>query len=172
GNSSPNTLRSLTKQRQVVDVKYQQYITYIKDNSALQDYTKDSEKNIETMSKSYASIQKIRTLVDEQKTNFKSVYEDIYGSAQTQGIKELEEITRNQMDPEINELASSYISMVRAKEFTAAERDFISYAIARSTQLQDEEFNIWISLIAKADTLNYDTLQNKALVTKIDRVLK
>jgi signal transduction histidine kinase/CheY-like chemotaxis protein len=158
GNLSPNTLRSLTKQRQVVDVKYKQYIDYA--------------KNIGIMSKSYASIKKTRALVDEQKTNFESVYEKIYGAAQNKGIKQLEEITRNQMDPEINELASSYISMVRAKEFTAAERDFISYAIARSTQLQDNEFNTWISLIAKADTLNYDTLQNKALVTKINRVLK
>ncbi len=176
-NSSPNTLRSLTKQRAIVDAKQAQYLDYTKNNPALHDQTEGDAQcstcnNIKTMSTSIATINKTRSLVDKHQTNFKDVYEKVYGNAQHQAIIELEEITRNQMDPVINELSTTYISMVRAKEFTAAERDFISFAIARSTELEEEEFNIWLSLITKADTLSYDTLSDKELVSNIDKLFK
>ena len=177
GNSSPNTLRSLTKQRSIVDTKQAQFLEYAENNPALHDHTNGDSlcstcNNVKAMSKSLATIVKIRTLVDEHQTNFQDVYEKVYGKAQHQAIRKLEEITSNQMDPIINELSTTYISMVRAKEFTAAERDFISFAIARSTELEEEEFNIWISLIAKADTLGYDTLSDKALVSNINTLFK
>ena len=177
GNSSPNTLRSLTKQRTIVDTKQSEYLNYTTNNPSLHDHSQGEAtcatcNNIKAMSKSIATIVKIRSLVDEHQTNFKDVYEKVYGNVQHEAIKKLEEITRNQMDPIINELSTTYISLVRAKEFTAAERDFISFAIARSTELEEEEFNIWLSLIAKADTLGYDTLSDKVLVSKIDELFK
>ncbi|MBU1975986.1 MAG: nitrate- and nitrite sensing domain-containing protein, partial [Nanoarchaeota archaeon] len=177
GNSSENTLKSLTKQRAIVDELQQKYTAQTEANSDLHDHSQGQENcstcsNIKSISESIQDINKIRVLVDTQQTNFTDVYEKVYGKAQAKGIKQLEEITSNQMDAEINELSSSYISMVRAKEFTAAERDFISFAIARATTLEEGEFNTWISLIAKADTVAYDTLQNKDLVAQINSIFK
>jgi signal transduction histidine kinase/CheY-like chemotaxis protein len=177
GNASENTLKSLTQQRKIVDEVQAKYLAHTKENTALHDHSHGvsnckSCANIKSISQSIAEIEKIRTLVDTQETNFIDVYEKVYGKAQLKGIKQLEEITSNQMDPEINSLSSSYISMVRAKEFTAAERDFISFAIARATTLEPSEFSTWISLIAKADTINYDTLLNKTLVNQIDDIFK
>ncbi|MBU1928031.1 response regulator [bacterium] len=177
GNSSENTLKSLMKQRNIVDDIQKKYIAHNKENIALHDHSNGvsnclSCTNIKSISQSIEEIEKIRQLVDTQQTNFADVYEKVYGQAQLKGIKQLEEITSKQMDAEINELSSSYISMVRAKEFTAAERDFVSFAIARATPLEEGEFNTWISLIAKADTVNYDTLQNKALITEINSIMK
>ncbi|MBU4025416.1 nitrate- and nitrite sensing domain-containing protein, partial [bacterium] len=177
GNSSENTLKSLMKQRKIVDEIQKKYITHTKENSALHDHSNGvsnclSCTNIKSISQSIEEIEKIRQLVDTQQTNFTDVYEKVYGKAQLKGIKQLEEITSKQMDAEINELSSSYISMVRAKEFTAAERDFVSFTIARATPLEEGEFNTWISLIAKADTVNYDTLQNKALIAEINAIIK
>jgi len=153
GNSSPNTLRSLVKQRAIVDEK-----------EAL---SKD-----EVLKNLLSNIKKTRTLVDEHTTDFQTVYNDVYGKTQAAGIKRLEEITLNQIDPEINAYASIYITMVRANEFTAAERDYISFAIARSTELQEEEINKWISLIAKADATAYDTLKDKELRVELDKIFK
>ncbi|MBU1659359.1 response regulator [bacterium] len=172
GNSSPNTFKSLTQQRKVVDQKLEAYLHHTKNNTILHDHSQGQAncyacKNIESISSSMAEIKKIRNLVDKHQSNFQDVYETVYGQAQSNGIRQLEEITSNQMDQEINALSSVYITMVRAKEFTAAERDFISFAIARSTELEEDEFNKWISLIAKADSINYDTLQNKVLVAKL-----
>ena len=177
GSSSPNTLRSLIKQRKIVDEKSAEYINHSTSNQALHDHSNGEDKcvtcnNVKEMTKSVNKIKSIRSLVDGHQTNFKDVYERVYGGAQSEGIKKLEEITSNQNDAQINELSSAYISIVRAKEFTAAERDFISFAIARSTELEDEEFNTWLSLIAKADTLSYDTLKDKILVNKISELFQ
>jgi len=177
GNASENTLKSLTQQRKIVNELQQKYLAHTKANEALHDHSHGDSNcpsciNIASISQSIEEIEKIRVLVDTQKTNFADVYEKVYGKAQLKGIKQLEEITSNQMDAEINSLSSSYISIVRAKEFTAAERDFISFAIARATSLEPSEFSTWISLIAKADSVNYDTLQNRTLVTLIDDAFK
>ncbi|MDD5202189.1 MAG: nitrate- and nitrite sensing domain-containing protein, partial [Sulfurimonas sp.] len=159
GNASENTMKSLSKQRTIVDEIEAKYLGYLKTNTIVENPQDVGRTNAKSLSDSLVEIKKIRELVDSQQTNFADVYEKVYGTAQSKGIKQLEEITSNQMDPEINELSSSYISIVRAKEFTAAERDFISFAIARAKILEGNEFNTWISLIAKADTINYDTLQ-------------
>lgn len=167
GNSSPNTLRSLTKQRAVVDAKEKLYIEHMKSKKITDKHTNDNLERLVTL---IDEIKKSRKLVDEHKTNFEDIYKNIYGKTQAVGIKGLEEITLNQLDPEINAYAGIYISLVRANEFTAAERDYISFAIARSTELEEEEINQWIELIAKADAVTYDTLKDKELVSKLDEI--
>ncbi len=177
GNSSPNTLRSLEQQRKIVDEKGASYLKSVQENSVLHDHT-DGEHtcqaciNSKLIDASLKKIKSTRLLVNEQQTDFKTVYSDVYGKAQRKAIVQLEEIISNQMDAEINSLSSRYISLVRAKEFTSAERDFISYTIAGSSKLIDEDISLWISLIAKADSISYDTLQNKALVEELDSLFK
>ena len=177
GNKSKNTHKSLLQQRTLVDNAHQEYIKYTKENTILHDHTNGVEKcktcnNIDETTKSLALIGDLRALVDVQKTDFNSVYKTVYGDVQYKAIRQLEEITKNQIDSEISELATSYISVVRAKEYTSAERDFISYAISASKILNDKEFNTWLSLIARADTLHYETLQNQDLVYDINKILK
>ncbi len=177
GNSSENTLKSLLEQRKVVDEKASLYVNHAKNNNALHDHTNGQGNcqtctNIKSTTESVSKIKKIRTLVDNNQTNFKEVYSNVYGNAQHKAIMQLEQITNNQMDLRINELSSAYITMARAKEFTSAERDFITYAISRSTELEEEEFNNWISLIAKADAINYNTIQDKELVSKLNALFQ
>ncbi len=169
GNSSPNTFKSLMKQRKIVDEKEKLYIENIKNRSSAE--ATQSAKSQEFVSLVERVIE-ARILVDEHKTNFDEVYTNIYGKAQEAGIANLESIALNQLDPEINAYAAIYLTMVRANEFTAAERDFISFAIARSTELEDEEMNRWISLIAKADALDYNILRDKELVAALDEIFK
>jgi len=173
GNSSPNTLRSLVKQRKIVDIEEKKYLTHVQNKEVLHDHSDGTEnchmcKNIQTLSTHLKKIKKIRTLVDEHQTNFKDVYEEFYGKAQKIGVSQLEEITSNQLDPEINTYATQYINLVRANEFTSDERDYISFAIARSTEFEEEEVNEWISLIAKADALSYGTLKDEILRSKLN----
>jgi signal transduction histidine kinase/CheY-like chemotaxis protein len=177
GNSSPNTFKSLAKQRKVVDQKEADYLAHIKSKTVLHNHSNEINncttcQNINSLTILLNKIKKTRKLVDEHNTNFKYVYEDVYGKTQHKAITQLEEITSHQIDTLINEYASEYISLVRANEYTAAERDFISFAIARATELEEEEINKWISLIAKADAISYDTLKDKNLITKLDKIFK
>ena len=168
GNSSPNTLRSLKKQRLVVDEKEKLYLKYIQN-------TKDLHENsiaIQRLKSALQKLKKARTLVDSHQTNFKTVYEDVYGSLQHLAIGQLEKITSNQLDPKINAYAVEYIALVRASEYSSDERDFISFIIARSTSLGEEEVNKWLKLISQADAITYSALKNKLLVSKLDTIFK
>ena len=177
GNSSPNTLRSLVKQRKIVDGVVASYMQHVKSKEVLHDHSKGVEncpmcKNIESLTMVVDKIKKTRALVDAHQTNFNDVYKDVYGHAQHLAITQLEGITSEQIDPEINTYATQYIDLVRANEYTSNERDFISFTISRSTEFEEEEINEWISLIAKADSLNYGTLKNKLLISKLDNIFK
>ena len=177
GNSSPNTLRSLVKQRKIVDAKEAEYRDHIKNKKVLHYHSNGIQKchtcqNIQTLSMYLAKIKKIRTLVDEHQINVKEVYEEFYVKAQQAAITQLENIASNQLDPQINTYATQYINLVRANKFTSDERDYIAFAIARSTEFEKEEVNKWISLIAKADALTYETLKDKLLISQLDGLFK
>ncbi len=177
GNSSPNTLRSLKKQRLVVDKQENSYVNNVRNKKVLHDHSNGIQncptcRNVQTLKNTFQKLKKTRTLVDSHQTNFKEVYKDVYGSLQHQAIKQLEEITSNQLDPKINSYAAEYIALVRASEYTSDERDFISFVIARSTSLGEEEVNEWIKLISQSDALTYSTLKNKLLVSKLDTIFK
>ena len=173
GNSSPNTLKSLIKQRKLVDEKATHYFAHIEQNPALHDHTNGMEacttcNDVAQLRKAIDKIRSVRTLVDAQKTNFKDVYEKVYGKAQRLAITQLEEITQNQLDMQINDYSFKYLSLVHANEYTASERDYISFAIARSTELEEEEISAWVTLISKADAIEYATLKDKELKSKLD----
>ncbi|WP_297432108.1 ATP-binding protein [Sulfurimonas sp.] len=158
-NSSQNTLKSLIKQRKIVDTLAKKYLQNIK-------------KSPNRLSVALKEIQQSRLLVDEHKISFENVYQNVYAKARNIAIEELEKITNEQLDTNINEYANKYIEFVRASAYTAAERDYLSYTIAKSTPLNEESINKWISLIAKADALDYDTLKNKMLVSKLNNIFK
>ena len=177
GNSSPNTLRSLVKQRSVVDAKRIAYKDHIKNKDVLHDHSEGTQnchtcQNVASLEILLDEMKKIRTAVDEHTTNFTEVYQEVYGKAQSLAISQLEEITMNQLDPQINSLASQYISLVRASEYTSDERDFISFAIARSTEFEEDEINSWISLVAKADSITYATMRDKLVISQLDTIFK
>ena len=177
GNSSPNTLRSLEQQRKIVDDKEAEYFKNVQESPVLHDHSKGVYKcktctNLGSVDSLLKKIKETRELVNTHQTNFKEVYEEVYGKAQHEAILQLEEIVSNQMDAKINSLSSRYISLVRSKEYTSAERDFISYTISSSSKLADEDINLWISFIAKADAISYDTLLDKVLVKELDSVFK
>ena len=82
-------------------------------------------------------------------------------------MKQIEQIADSHSDKEINELYNLYIDMVKAKEFSGIERGYISYIISSSTKLKEAELNNWLSIIGKADSLNYEKVTNKDIVDKL-----
>ena len=170
GQKSQDTLKSLQEQRTVVDGLKSKYLEYAKNtlNSHPNASTlEQSTRNIKLIVTSMKDIEKVRIDVDKSKTDFKTVYETVYGDILRTSIKRLEAMSINQFDSKINALSSAYISAVRAKEFTSEERDFISYTLSTSSKLDEEKLNIWLALVSKADSISYDTLANQDLVDKL-----
>jgi len=169
GNKEGNILKSLSKQRAIVDTKVSQYLSYTKDKDSA---NTQQNNNIEIVSNLYAKIKAARPLVDESKIEFNEMFIDIYSTAQIKLIKQLQQITKNKVDQEILELYSLYISMVNSKEASGVERGYISYVISRSTQLTEDDLNRWISIIGKADTLEYERINDDDIILKFDDLFK
>lgn len=179
GNKTENILKSLNEQRKVVDEKVTKYLEYSQNNEILHTHKENKDKsdclactNIDGIISSMAKIKSVRPLVDEHKIEFTEMFMNVYTAAQGIYIKQLEQIANNQVDKEITELYSLYISMVNAKEASGTERGYMAYMISRSTALESEDLNRWISIIGKADAINYEGIQNKNLVAKLDALFK
>ena len=177
GSLSANTHKSLKKQRAVVDRDIKAYLQYTMNNKDIHDHTNGQASchacaNINSIDTASKTIKIARAKVDKNEASFNTIYKNVYGHILNEGIKKIENITANQKDPDINELSTMYVQLVRAKEYTALERDLLTYAIARSTKFEEESFNYWLSLISKADAFNYDTLHDPVLVAKLNDYLK
>ena len=179
GNKTENILKSLHEQRKVVDQKVESYLQFAQESKRLHTDANNGGKsdclacgNIDNVIAVIAKIKSVRPLVDAHTIEFEEMFMDVYVAAQATFIKQLEQITENQIDKEINQLYSLYISMVNAKEASGIERGYMAYIISRSTELTSEDLNKWISLIGKADALNYEGIQNKELVKSLDTLFK
>ena len=177
GKPSPKKLNELQEQRKIVNYKLEDYLVHAQDNKDLHEHPNGEQKcatcqNIKSLSLSMAEIQNVRNLIDKEETSFSDVYETVYGNALYKAIRQIEHTASNQIDTGINEISSTYISMLRANEYTADERDFISYTISKSIKLKEEEFNKWMNLVGKADAISYDTLHDKRLVSKLDNLFQ
>ena len=175
GDTTQNVLQSLHEQRKVVDEKITIYLEHAKKEQITDTNPKHKEKlnsNINDVLLSVAKIKSIRSLIDEKKVEFNEMFINTYTQSQIKFIQLLEKITNKEIDNEINELYSLYISMVNAKEASGIERGHISYILSRSTPLSSEDLNKWISIIGRADALNYERIQNEELVNKLNAIFQ
>ncbi|MFT7860506.1 MAG: ATP-binding protein [Sulfurimonas sp.] len=169
GNSSPNTFKSLQKQRRIVDEKAKLYFEHI-DAQAAKERSQTLKDETKLLKTAFEKIISTRKLVNEQKTDFKTVYERVYGNVEKIAIDQLEEITEHQLDTKINNYAATYLAFVHASENTSSERDFLSFAIARGTNLDADEVNNWINLVTRADALSYDLLKDDEVKSTLDEI--
>ncbi|MDY0233210.1 MAG: ATP-binding protein [Sulfurimonas sp.] len=177
GNPSQNILQSLKEQRKIVDEKYKKYLSQAKHKSESHKHSeKDANcnacKNIISTQETLKQIQLARQLVDSDKPTFGDIFTNNYAKAQKILIAELKQITEYQIDKDINELYSVYMSMVNAKEYSAIERGHISYIISRSEKLQDKDLNLWISIIGKADSLAYESMHDEILLSNLSLIFE
>jgi len=86
---------------------------------------------------------------------------------------QMEDLNTEQVDSEINQLTSIYVALVRANESTESEKDFVSHALDGMIKIgEEDQIDFWISLIAKADAIYYETLNDKVLISKLDRLFE
>ncbi|MDD5158926.1 MAG: ATP-binding protein [Sulfuricurvum sp.] len=172
GNASPATLKSLHAQRLIVDEKvaaYEKYLTTVGHaNNA--ESAKATALNA-LIVKLQNQLNQSRPFVDTQKADFDQVFSDVYGKSQEQLINELAELAGLHFDDEINALSTTYLSLVRASEYSSIERDYITYLLSRAAPLSAGELDKWISLMSKADMLTIEGMKDKDIQSKIKATL-
>ncbi|MDD2368140.1 MAG: nitrate- and nitrite sensing domain-containing protein, partial [Sulfuricurvum sp.] len=168
GNASPATLKSLQAQRLIVDEKiaaYEKFLTSM-DHSSNAESEKTASLNA-VVAKLQNQLNQTRPIVDSQKANFDQVFSDIYSKSQEKLISELAELAELHFDEEINALSSTYLSLVRASEYSSIERDYITYLLSRATPLSSDELDKWTALISKADMFTIEGMSDKNIQAKL-----
>lgn len=152
GNASAATLKSLHAQRTIVDNTIKEFST-----------TSHSQKTVNII----ASLEKLRhetrPSVDNKTADFAEIFNDIYGKHQEALIKELSSLSTVLLDDQVASMANSYLSLVRANEYTSLERDYLTYLLSKNNALEDEELEKWITLIGNADSLNLEGITDQGL---------
>lgn len=175
GNKTDNIFKSLKEQRSVVDGKAQKYISYVQAQMAETSNDADKEKlslKMNNVISSMAKIKSTRLLVNEHKIEFAEMFNNVYNPIQERFVKQLGQITENQVDKEISSLYNIYYGMANAKESSGIERAYVSYTVSHSIKMTEDDLNRLITIIAKADMLNYEGLSNKELYGKLDTIFK
>lgn len=177
GDSSANILKSLKEQRKIVDTKFEEYLYQTKNESQSHEHSKGEKEcvvcqNHKSAKEILKHIQETRELVDSDKIVFDDVFTKVYGEVQKTLIAQLKQIAEHQIDKDINELYSVYLTMANAKEFSGIERGYMSYVISRSEQLKDRDLNLWISTIGKADSIAYKSLHNEELLRELNSLFE
>ena len=174
GNQSDTTKKSLIAQRNIVDEKLAAFDNHISQNALLHDHSGKTEcaacKSQKNIDERFSIIAEKRAEVDAGELEFEDIYDTIYGAAENEVLQELRTIGAFEVDPDIASLANAYINILDAKHYTGDERDFISYALARATRFDAEELNIWITLIGKADSINYEGVQDPAVKAELSAI--
>ncbi|MEJ2499855.1 MAG: ATP-binding protein [Campylobacterales bacterium] len=160
GNHSDATKRSLLAQREIVDQKLSQLPAKLNaaDTAKLKGILKE--------------IEGARNSVDTGSSEFEAVYAQSYGTVLQNILEILGQITRISEDKALSASASAYYNLVQSQYYTASERDFLSFVLARSTALETEELNRWLALIGRADAINYDTAIDTEMKSKLDGLFK
>jgi len=160
GNHSAATKKSLMSQRAIVDKKLAEL------RKAL------NPADAKELGGAAGAIEEIRAAVDNGDAEFEAVYSDTYGHLLETILDIVGRLTRASSDQALAADSSAYYNLVQAQYYTASERDFISYVLARATQLDTEELNIWLGLIGRADAINYDTALSPDIKAKLDELFK
>ena len=176
GDATPTTHNSLIAQRELVDKNLKAYLANIGLLNNLHDHSNGIKncqacKNSATIKSIFQDITRVRELVDTQKTDFNTIFYTTYGKAQDTILAKIDNIALIHVDEKISSLATAYLSLTRAQEYTAAERDYLSYTLARSAPLETEQISKWLSFIGKADSINYLEL-DKEISGKLDGLFK
>ena len=167
GNDSKNTKSSLVAQRKVTDREFANYLHFVQNTLSVYEDAKAQEL-LNYANTTFKKIIEVRKEVDAKNAKFDTIFYKTYGEMQQRILHYLDRVTSINIDKKITALISSYLKITRAKAFTSAERDFISYALARSTPIDSQELNKWITLISKADAFSYSDLPDKEIVKQLD----
>lgn len=152
GSSSAATLKSLHSQRSIVDQKLASFPP--------QNDLPSLEKTIRSLKK---GIEQARPSVDNSSADFDEIFDETYGKPQSELIAHLSTLSSVRLDEEVASLASTYLSLVRANEYSSLERDYMTYLLSRKQALEDEELERWLGLISQADTINLEGMNNQEL---------
>ncbi len=175
GRPTPKMLAKVHMQRQLVDTKYQEYLHYAKGSDAhIHKIGASSCAVCIDLQQSNTLMQKLqqaRLLVDNNSSDFNTVFYDTYSSIIANFIDLLGKQNTFHIQEQITSLSSTYNAFLQSAEASAQERGYIAYLLTKAQPFTNEQLLRWFTLIEKTDTLAYRSLTDETAKTQITALL-
>ncbi|KIM11091.1 MAG: histidine kinase, partial [Sulfuricurvum sp. PC08-66] len=153
GSHSENIATSLKGQRTKVDESLAHF------KASLESHKNDTQmQHAKTLLSMLEDINGVRAKVDAQTVEFNAIFSDYYSNIEHTILKNLSRITQFELDREVKTLATLYLNLAHAKEFTSAERDFIGFLLSQNAPITDVQLNHWVSLLGRADAIGLEQI--------------
>ena len=167
GKASKVIYVSLSKQRKLTDRSVAKYFAFLQDH----DYSSDIAKQsfIQKLKNGVAQFKKLRPLINKRNIEFEDMFK-VYTNTQKLLIDEIQNLGIENVDPMISKLFATYVTLIKAKEYSGIERGYVSYILAKKAPMEEEEISRLISIIGKADAISYATIEDKVLKAKLDAI--
>ncbi len=169
GNPTETITVSLKKQRKLTDGAIQKYLRYVQNASLASGMI--TTQDISELQTNVTTIKSLRQKVDKQDISFDKMF-DAYSAVQRFLIQQIQKLELSNVDQVIGQLYVSYVSMIKAEEFSGIERGYLSYVLAKKLTLDEEGLNKVLNIISKSESYSYDIVMDKALRKKLDSIFK
>jgi len=169
GNPSETITVSLKKQRELTNTSVEKYLQHVK-NAKLASGMINAH-DLEALQKAATKIKGLRQKVDKKDISFDKMFDD-YSAVQRFLIQQIQKLELSDVDQVIGQLYVSYVSMIKAEEFSGIERGYLSYVLAKKLTLDEEGLNKILNIISKSDSYSYDIVMDKALRKQLDAIFK
>jgi len=150
--------KNMIAQRKHTDSKIKDFNSFIEEQH--QDINKDLDIRLLTIAKELERINVFRTNVDARNFVAQDFLYNFYSNTIHTLMLEFHELTRGVITPEVASIATVLDSIMHAKEYSASERDYITFIMARYEKLNRNEINNWLTHLAQADRIDYSPLIN------------
>jgi signal transduction histidine kinase/DNA-binding response OmpR family regulator len=172
GSLAQTISSSLKLQRESVDhaiVAYEQFLhKHMEGDDAHDATTCTTCLHAKDISAKLLDLELVRKQAEKRELSFNAIFQDYYTALNETILIDLARITNFDLEPEITALTDTYLDIAHAKEYTGAEQGFISYTLAKLTKFEEEDINIWVNLIGKADALNYAQLRTPSVKMELE----
>ncbi|NPA65893.1 MAG: response regulator [Epsilonproteobacteria bacterium] len=164
GDPSDTIYKSLKKQRSITDKAISKYL------SKAPNIVKN-QSDIKELKQGVKKIHTIRPLVDKREVDLPAIL-DTYSAFQSTLIRQIQTLNIKNIQQEVSRLFAVYSSLVKAKEYSGIERGYLSYILAKKTPLTEDELSNLITIIGKADALNYTLINDPKLTKQLDSIFQ
>ncbi len=165
GTEGKEGFNKVKEARVAVDGAIIELNTYMNANKEFRTYS----KRLNAVSE---NLKHARTKVDTLSSDYKNIFFEVYHNEIFKSLAGVMKIVSAQ-DPsaDMKSYLSTYTSFTELKENTALENTGIFFVLSGSRKMTNEDLVFWDALLVNDTLPEFDALQNKAVVSKLNTLL-
>ncbi len=151
--------------RNTVDSSIVELTAYTNTNKEFSTYTKRLDAAVK-------NLKYVRTKVDTLSSNYQNIFFEIYHDKIFESlIGAIKIVAANEPSFDIKGYLTTYTDFSILKENSELENTGISFILSDSKKMSDEDLMMWDSLLVNDSIPEFDAIQNKSIVSKLNALL-